>query len=175
MTMTKLVGTILFIPFCLLAGSKHSWKTGKLLDSQSAKTYIQTGASTESAASGTAFTNGTVTDSGFGNASYSGATMATATGNAETQIHSMAIQSTQLMIIGDEYVYVVEDNVEKAVGSALRGSLARAIANRKHGCRYVVGDPIDYAQEKSHLYVRDDDGKECKLDIVRQARLQTGR
>jgi hypothetical protein len=51
--------------------------------------------------------------------------------------------------------------------------LTRALANRKHGCRYIVGNAIQYAQEKNILYVRDTDGKEGELDIVRQERLQT--
>jgi len=124
---------------------KHDWKTGKVLDSHAAKTYVVSGASSNDWAG-----NGT-----------------------EVQVRQMAIQSTQLIILGAEYSYVIDDTVEKAVGLQVQGSLTRAIANRKHGCRYIVGNPIQYAQEKNSLYVRDADGKECKLDIVRQERLQT--
>jgi hypothetical protein len=171
--MKRILGLLLTLPLCLLAGNKHNWKTGKVLDSQAAKTYLQSGASTTSSSSGTAYSNGAITSSGPGTtATYSGVTTATSSGAAEMQIHNMAIQSTQLLIVGDEYAYVVEDNLEKAVGPALRGSLTRAIANRKHGCRYIVGDAIEYAQDKGNLYVRDTDGKECKLDIIRQERLQ---
>jgi hypothetical protein len=35
----------------------------------------------------------------------------------------------------------------------------------------MVNDKIKYAQEKRKLYVMDADGKECKLDILRQERL----
>jgi hypothetical protein len=50
--------------------------------------------------------------------------------------------------------------------------LRKAIDNHKRACRFVIGDDIKYVQEKSKLIVLDPDGKECNLDIVRQARLQ---
>ena len=49
--------------------------------------------------------------------------------------------------------------------------LTNAIANRKHGCRFIIGDQAKYAQEKNYLYVLDADGKECTLDITRQERV----
>jgi len=150
----------------LAAKKDLAWKTGKVLDSQAAKTYFQSGATTngssDTTASGSAVTYGNITTS---------SAAAHTNSSAETQIHHMAIQSTQLLIVGNEYAYLVNDDVEKAVGSPLRGSLSRAIANRKHGCRYIVGDSIQYAQEKNNLWVTDGDGKKCKLEIVRQERL----
>ncbi|HXE13970.1 MAG TPA: hypothetical protein VN633_17710 [Bryobacteraceae bacterium] len=143
-----------------------AWKTGKVLDSQAAKAYFQSGATTNGSSDTTAFGSATT----YGNTTTASATAHT-NSNAETQIHHMAIESTQLVIVGDEYTYLVNDDVEKAVGPPLRGSLGRAIANRKHGCRYIVGDSIQYAQEKSNLWVTDGDGKKCKLEIVRQERL----
>ena len=128
--MKRILGLLFTLPLCLLAGNKHNWKTGKVLDSEAAKTYLQSGASTTSSAFGTAYSSGVVTSSGSGTANYSGVTTASANGTAETQIHNIAIQSTRLLIVGEEYAYVVEDNVEKAVGPRLQGSLARAIANR---------------------------------------------
>jgi len=127
------------------AADTRDWKMGRVLDSTAAKTYVVSSATT------------TDTEAGTG----------------ETQVRNMAIQTTQLVIVGNQYAYLIDDSVQKAVGLDLQGSLRRAIANRKHGCRYIVGDSIQYAQEKSSLYVRDADGKECKLDIVRQERLQT--
>lgn len=135
---------LLGLATCVHAADKRDWKTGKVLDSQAAKTYVVSGASSNDWAG-----NGT-----------------------EIQVRHMAIQSTQLVILGAEYSFVIDDSVEKAVGLQVQGSLTRALANRKHGCRYIVGNAIQYAQEKNSLYVRDVDGKECKLDIVRQERLQ---
>jgi hypothetical protein len=47
-----------------------------------------------------------------------------------------------------------------------------ALANRKHGCRFVIGEDIKYAQEKGYLWVLDPDGKECKIPIIRQQVLE---
>jgi hypothetical protein len=43
-----------------------------------------------------------------------------------------------------------------------------AINNRHHGCRFIVGEDIKYAQEKGYLWVLDPDGRECKIPIMRQ-------
>jgi hypothetical protein len=142
--------------------------TGRVLDSQSAKTFVQTGSSAQT--NGTATTNGTVSATTFGGTttgSYSGTTTAHET--SETQIHSMTIQDTQLLIVADDFLYVVNDTVLKGIG--LNGSLARAIANRKHGCHVIIGDPVQYSQDKATLYLKDVDGKECKMEIMRQERV----
>jgi hypothetical protein len=44
------------------------------------------------------------------------------------------------------------------------------IANRRHGCRFIVGDNVKYSQEKGDLWVLDADGKEFKVPILRQER-----
>jgi len=126
------------------AADHRDWKTGKVLDSQTAKTFVQTGASTQSAA--TANSNGTATANMFGgttSATYSGTT--TATGVSETQIHTMILQENQLLIVGNEFLFLVNDSVEKGVGIRLNGALGRAIANRKHGCHLIINDPVQYA------------------------------
>jgi len=153
---------------CAAKEKDRIWKTGKVLDSQLAKTFVQTGSSSQT--NGTATTNGTVTATTFGGTTtgtFGGTT--TARGTSETQIHSMTIQDTQLLIVADDFLYVVNDTVLKGIG--LNGSLARAIANRKHGCHVIIGDPVQYSQDKSTLYVMDVDGKECKMEIVRQERV----
>jgi hypothetical protein len=83
-------------------------------------------------------------------------------------LHHAVIQDTQLLIVGVEYEYVVDDPVIKSVGNPLHGSLGRAIANRGQGCRFIIGGFALYWQEGSKLHVLDEDAKECKLDIVRQ-------
>ncbi len=82
----------------------------------------------------------------------------------------MIVQDTELMIAGKDYAYVIHDPVAKPVGLPTRGIVTRAIENRGHGCRFVVGDEVKYYQEKAKLHVLDADGKECKLDILRQER-----
>jgi hypothetical protein len=152
------------------AADHRDWNTGKVLDSQTAKTFVQTGASTQSHA--TANSNGSATANTFGgttSATYSGTT--TTNGVSETQVHTMIVQDNQLLIVGNEFLFLVNDSVEKGVGIGLHGSLSRAIANRKHGCRLIINDPVQYAQDKAALYVKDVDGKECKMDIVKQERL----
>jgi hypothetical protein len=123
------------------------WKTGTVLDSQSAKTFVETGTSTQARA--------TVTTYGFG---------ANATGSSETQINRIAVKDTQLLIVTEEFLYVVQESTVKGAG------LVGMIANRKHGCRVIVNDPIRYSQERSALYLMDPDNKVCKMEIVRQER-----
>lgn len=157
---------LIFLSALALAKDRD-WKIGKVLDSNSARSYLQTGATTtvdsSTIASGTAVTSGNVTT-----ASVTGTTF----GSASTQIHNTAVQSTQLLIVGDEYSYLVNDSVLKPVGLPTHGIVTRTIANRKRGCRFVIGDRIDYSQEKGSLWIRDADTKECKLDIIRQERIQ---
>jgi hypothetical protein len=155
---------------------KHSWQFGTVLDSQSAKTYGQTGSSTQT--QGTSVTSGSSSVSGSavsvgGTTSFSGSGSVNATTrsreSSETQIHGMALQETELLIVNKDFLFVVSDVAEK--GSGLYGSLSRAIYNRKHGCHIIVNDPIDFYQEKTNVYVLDVDGKECKMDLIRQERV----
>jgi hypothetical protein len=81
----------------------------------------------------------------------------------------MTVQDTQLLIVADDFLYIVNDTVLK--GRELYGSLARAIANRKHGCHVIIGDPVQYAQDRAMLIVKDVDGKECRMEIVPQERV----
>jgi hypothetical protein len=149
---------LVVVSFTLL-GETHVWKTGKVLDSQSTRRLMETGMSS------TATTNGAVTGTNTDNT-------VNATTTTNSHVHYMAIQDTQLLIAGDGYSYVVDDSVAKSVGLPTHAIVTRSIMNRKHGCRFIIGDDVRYAQEKSKLFVLDADGKECKLDIVRQERVQ---
>ena len=82
-------------------------------------------------------------------------------------LNQVTVREAQVRIVGKEFEYLAYDST-----SAQTGLLTRTIANRKHGCRFIVNDEVKYVQEKSKLYVRDADGKECKLDILRQERLR---
>lgn len=173
---TRVVLAVFLAFSCAAKDKDRIWKTGKVLDSQSAKTFVQTGSSTQEHSRATTFgsESGTTSSTTVGNTSsgaysgtYSGTT--TSTGSSETQIHSMTVQDTQLLIVADDFLYVVDDTVLK--GRGLYGSVGRAIANRKHGCHVIIGDPVQYSQDKAMLFVRDVDGKECKMEIVRQERI----
>lgn len=132
----------------------QDWKTGKVLDSSVAKSSVVTGAHST--------TNGTATAYGSENSAY-----ATGQSNTDTSLNIADIRRNELAISGEDYVYVIEDT--RVSGG--NGALLHAIANRHHGCRFIVGDTVKYWQEKSTLHVIDADGKECKTDILRQARI----
>src|SRR5258708_18522436 len=85
---------------------------------------------------------------------------------------SMFVKDTQLLIAGDEFSYLIDDPVSKTSKLPTHHIVTRSIANRGHGCRFIVGDNVKYAQDKSNLHILDADGKECKLEILRQNRLQ---
>lgn len=75
------------------------------------------------------------------------------------------------MILGNDFAYVIEDS--RVTGkTSLIGITERAISNRHHGCPFIVGDNAKYFQEKAILHILDADGKECKVEVLRQERLQ---
>jgi hypothetical protein len=151
---------------CSAKDNKPVWNMGKILDSAMSRTYVTTGASTQSSAT----TTGTaVAVSSGSTTTVSG--VATTNQTAATTVHHEVIQDTQLLLVGLQYEYVIDDPVLKSVGNPVQGSLGRAIANRGHGCRFVIGEDALYWQEGPKLHVLDADGKECKLDIVRQTRI----
>jgi hypothetical protein len=81
-------------------------------------------------------------------------------------LNRVTVKESEVRITGKEYEYLVYDSTSPETGLA-----SRAVANRKHGCRFIVNDDVKYVQTKNKLYVIDADGKECKLDILRQERL----
>jgi hypothetical protein len=95
----------------------------------------------------------------------------TRTGDAATPEALPTISDTQLMILAPEFAYVIEDT--RVTGkTSLIGLTERAISNRHHGCRFIVGDDVRFWQEKAILHVIDTDGKECKVEVLRQERLK---
>ena len=163
------ITTVLLFLACGLAAKDREWKLGKVLDSSSSKTTFATGASINSTSTGstTAYTTGYITPSASGTS-----VDATTTGHSQSQqtsttvVHHMTIRETELLVLSSDYAYVIEDPFATS-GPLLR----RAITNRKHGCRFVIGEDIKYVQEKDKLIVLDPDGKECRLDIVKQERV----
>jgi hypothetical protein len=154
----------------LCADKARDWKLGRVLDSTSSKSTFATGATTSTSGTSTATANTNGTASTVGGTTSLNATT-TANGQSQqtssTVIHHMTVRETELLIVGADYAYVIEDPF--AVSGPL---LKRAITNRKHGCRFIIGEDIKYVQDKGKLIVLDPDGKECKLDIVKQERVQ---
>lgn len=149
----------------LQAKDNRSWETAKVMDSNSARSALQTGATTASKATTSVNGSANTTDNGYGaNTTYSGT--ATSTGASHTNVEYTGIKESDLLIVGNRYAYVVHDQVVHAPG--LGGMIGSSIANHKHGCRFIVNDEIQYSQEKNNLYVKDADGKTCKLDIDKQ-------
>lgn len=166
----------LFLAVATLHGkdhhTDHPWVTGRVLDATGAQTILQSSATSFSSTSisATATTSASVSGNqiaanGMPTTNAAGQTT-TAT---STVFHHEIDQNTQTWIQGSNYLYLVDDQALKPTVQP-QGLLTRAIANRR--CRMIIGDDVHYAQEKSKLFVLDPDGKECKLDILRQQRIQ---
>jgi hypothetical protein len=153
--MKRLTGVGLMLALTCAAGQPRAWKRGKVVGSATNTAVYARGSTT------TATTTGTVSP-GYG----AGSTVQANT-TATTTIRHVQVDTNTLLIVGDDYVYTVQDS-RRGGG----GLLTTAIANRKHGCRFIVGDEINYAQDKRDMHVLDADGKECKLQIIRQEKRQ---
>ena len=96
----------------------------------------------------------------------------TRTGTGDSAQSIPTIRDTDLMILGHDFAFVIEDT--RVTGkTSLVGLTERAISNRHHGCRFIVGDDVKYYQEKAVLHILDADNKECKVEVLRQERLKT--
>jgi hypothetical protein len=142
------------IPAMPAAKKERAWKLGMVRDSSTSQETYATGAVTSTNANGTV--NATTTG---GNTSGTVNARSTST----TSIQHVTVKINELLIAGDDYLYIIQDS--RRQGGPI---LATALRNRKHGCRFIVGEQIKYAQEKSDLWVLDVDGKECKVPILRQ-------
>jgi hypothetical protein len=61
-------------------------------------------------------------------------------------LNQVTVRESEVRIVGKDYEYLAYDGT-----SAETGLLTRSLANRKHGCRFIVNDDIKYAQEKTKL------------------------
>jgi len=166
------------LPLALSAAKDRDWQIGRVLDSAMSRQVYTLGSITNTSgsatASGVATANTTSTATTIGNttalqSSTSVNSTAAASGQSTsyTAIQRAAVQTNELLIVTHRYLYVIEDTRTYAPGF-----LINALANRKRGCRFVVGEDIKYAQEKGYLWVLDPDGKECKVPIMRQQVLE---
>jgi hypothetical protein len=150
--------TLAFSLLAFAAKEARTWKTAKVLDSATSQQSFVTGSVTNT--SGTATTNGSSTTMG---STTTGTATTTGHSTSTTALQRVTIQANELVLVGDDYLYVVRD--ERRKGGPV---LATAIHNRHHGCRFIVGEDVKYSQEKGELWILDADGKECKVPILRQ-------
>jgi hypothetical protein len=135
-----------------------------LLDSVSTKTYRQTGTTTTQT---NAPHNSIVINNNAGGLNtvpppdFSSAAPSVTT----TQINGITLKETQLLIVGSDYLFAVSDNAPVAFGALGMKGVGR------RPCPLAVNDPVTYARERDILYVLDMDGKECKMAIIRQERV----
>jgi len=90
---------------------------------------------------------------------------------AASALETVTVDTNQLVLRGDGYDYVIWDTREKSAKALIplpAPALGHALANRHHGCRFIVGETVRYAQSKGDLRVIDVDGKQCTVQIVRQ-------
>jgi hypothetical protein len=166
--------TLMISVCCLVAAAatkQRDWKTARVLDSSSDLSSYVTGSSTTTNSSGTATGNSTTTTTSPVPGMATSNTMGNATVQGQSTsystIHRVTIQSNQLVLAAEGYLYVISDQ-RMTSGPLLR----KALANRKHGCRFVVGEDVKYSQDKGDLYILDADEKECKSPILRQEKRQ---
>jgi hypothetical protein len=146
------------VGFAFGAKKKRDWRVGRVVDAASTKSVYVSGSTTTAEASGTVSPD------------YGAGSTVTGTGTAQTRVHYTHVTDNDIIIVGQDYVFNIEDSVASGGKAAI--ALGHAIANRHHGCRFVVGEDVKYSQEKNKLYVLDADGKECKAEILRQERIQ---
>lgn len=159
----------------IVAAKSREWQLGRVLDSALSRQVYTLGSVTNSSGSATASgiatanTTGSATTAGNtttlqGATAISGSATSRSQGTSYTAIQREAVQSNELLIVTDKYLYIIEDSRSLVPGRPLMN----AINNRHHGCRFIVGEDIKYAQEKSYLWILDPDGRECKVPILRQ-------
>jgi hypothetical protein len=83
----------------------------------------------------------------------------------------LTIREKELALVSHDFAYIINDT-RTQVNSNMTTTIVRAVANRHHGCRYIVGDDIRFYQDKAILHVIDVDGKECKAEVMRQERIR---
>jgi hypothetical protein len=144
MRVMAILVVLLAVGAVVYAAKGRTWSAGVTTDAATTRTFIETGVTAQAGNAGT-------------------------TTWVAAQLHGVTIQDTQLSIRSDEFLFIVTDTTEKS--HSLYGIAGRAIANHKRGCRIIINDPIMFSPQGSTLYVIDADGKECKLDLLRQTRI----
>ena len=156
----KTVILLLAIAVFAFAAKQRDWKTGRVTDAESYRRTYASGGTSQSTTTGTVGPD------------YGAGSTVSATTSTTNRVEHTQVRTSLVLIVGERYVYYVEDSTTR--GGPTEGSygagyqLGRMMRNRKHGCRFVVGEDVKYAQEKGTLYVVDADGKECSLGILRQ-------
>jgi len=158
----------ILVAFGFAKKKDRDWKIAHVLDSTVSLQRYVTGAVSQTSGTSTTTGQSNATAAAAGNvATANGSSTATTASNSTstTRLQSVTIQANELVLVADQYLYIIRD--ERRSGGPI---LERALANRHHGCRFIVGDDVKYSQEKGDLWVLDADGKECKVPILRQER-----
>ena len=138
------------------AKNERDWKIGKVVDSAVSSREYTRGAIT------TATTAGTVSPDYGAGSTVHGTTTAT------TTVRHVEVDTNNLAVVGAEYIYTVQDST----GTAAAGCLGRRWRTES-----TVADSLWATKSNTHRtsvdsYVLGADGKECRLDIVRQEERQ---
>jgi hypothetical protein len=81
-------------------------------------------------------------------------------------VQMMAIQSSQLALIGEKTAYII-DKPGEAPAAKKHGLQFRS----PHACVLTLNHEVMYYHEQKSLYVLDDTGEVCKLRVVAQEAL----
>jgi hypothetical protein len=133
-----------------LAGKDRAWQRGTIGDMHSDRASVVTG----SPSAYVSPENGSVS-----------------TLSAKTKTIHNEVKTTELMIIGSFYSYVVTRSGSRTLNVKPGVVIASAMKSASHVGRFIIGDTTRFAQQKNNLYVIDADGQECKLEIIRRERL----
>jgi len=157
------------------SGKERDWQVGRVVDEALRQQLIAVGTVTNTTTTGAASGFGVATTMGTANTVGNTTTLHASTlasgsitmasqSRSYTAIQRVAVRSNELLIVGDKYLYLIMDSRVRIPGAPLMN----ALSGRKHGCRFIVGEDIRFAQEKGDLWVVDPDGKTCKTSILRQ-------
>ncbi len=97
------------------------------------------------------------------------------TGKVKEARTGSSAEETQWLIMGTKYSYVVATPPPTRLMNFPHTDTNPAVQALKHPrreyCRFVVGDPVKYSQNRGVLVAVDADGRRCVLDILSQERL----
>jgi hypothetical protein len=137
---------VIALAYPCFGAKKRDWQPGKVLDADVYEYQTQSGS----------HTGGRV--DGKGNVGLD------TTNSTET------VKQTRYVIIGGSYRYVVEETNASSDWGPDHALITRRLRRR---CHLIVGDSIQFAEDRTTLRLIDADGRECKLEVLRQERISS--